>query len=180
MGGSAGGMGMNMGATSGFGDIFGGSSGAYVAPKQVCCSRSKASLNTIQEWLSAARGKGLEIRGTFARRNQQIYMDMTFTNRAMQQMNTFAIQLNKNRYAACLFDINILLQLRCGWCATTGCTNAVITRQIGRCIIASDNKWTCLENGTTNTITSSLLFTLSYFICRLQSKTMWIYCILRA
>ena len=48
-------------------------------------------------WLPAAKGKGLEISGTMARRQGQIYMDMTFTNKAMQQMSNFAIQLNKNR-----------------------------------------------------------------------------------
>jgi hypothetical protein len=95
MGASTGGMGMH--APSGFGDIFGGSSAAYVLPKQVTSLTREEDYNLMQEWLSAARGKGLEIRGTFARRNQQIYMDMTLTNRAMQQMNTFAIQLNKNR-----------------------------------------------------------------------------------
>jgi AP-1 complex subunit beta-1 len=69
------------------GDIFGlatSSPASYVAPKQI--------------WLPAARGKGLEISGTFSRRNGQISMDMTFTNRAMQPMLQFAIQLNKNSF----------------------------------------------------------------------------------
>ncbi len=51
-----------------------------------------------QEWLPAAKGKGLQLTGTFSRRAGQIYMDMTFTNKAMQPMSGFAIQLNKNRY----------------------------------------------------------------------------------
>ncbi|XP_058825585.1 AP-1 complex subunit beta-1 isoform X2 [Topomyia yanbarensis] len=49
-------------------------------------------------WLPADKGKGLEIQGTFSRRSGQIYMDMTFTNKAMQAMTGFAIQLNKNSF----------------------------------------------------------------------------------
>lgn len=56
----------------------------YVPPKQI--------------WLPAARGKGLEISGCFYRSAGQIVMDMTFTNRAMQPMMQFAIQLNKNSF----------------------------------------------------------------------------------
>ena len=36
--------------------------------------------------------------GTFSRRQGQIYMDMTISNKAMQAMGQFAIQFNKNRY----------------------------------------------------------------------------------
>lgn len=57
---------------------------AFVPPKTV--------------WLPAAKGKGLEISGTFARRNSQIYMELTVTNRAMQPMGSFAIQFNKNSF----------------------------------------------------------------------------------
>ncbi|XP_055636469.1 AP-1 complex subunit beta-1 isoform X2 [Toxorhynchites rutilus septentrionalis] len=49
-------------------------------------------------WLPADKGKGLEIQGSFSRRSGQIYMDMTFTNKAMQAMTGFAIQLNKNSF----------------------------------------------------------------------------------
>lgn len=49
-------------------------------------------------WLPAEKGKGLEIQGTFSRRGGQVYMDMTFTNKAMQAMSGFAIQLNKNSF----------------------------------------------------------------------------------
>ena len=48
-------------------------------------------------WLPAAKGKGLEISGTFTRKNKQVVMELTFTNRALQQMTGFAIQFNKNR-----------------------------------------------------------------------------------
>ncbi|CAG7787009.1 unnamed protein product [Allacma fusca] len=74
-------------ATGGLlGDIFGLSSSpsTYTSPKTL--------------WLPAVKGKGLEISGTFSRRNGQIYMDMTFTNKAMQPMSGFAIQFNKNSF----------------------------------------------------------------------------------
>lgn len=52
----------------------------------------------LQTYLPAAKGKGMELTGTFSRRNQQIYMELTFANRAMQNLSGFAIQLNKNRF----------------------------------------------------------------------------------
>lgn len=68
------------------GDIFGFTQGplSYVPPK----------IN----WLPAEKGKGFDIWGTFTRKNGQISMDMTFTNKAMQPMGGFAIQLNKNSF----------------------------------------------------------------------------------
>lgn len=50
-----------------------------------------------QVWLPAVKAKGLEISGTFSRRQGHMYMDMTFTNKALQHMTDFAIQFNKNR-----------------------------------------------------------------------------------
>ena len=50
-------------------------------------------------WLPAARGKGLEISGTFSRRGGVIYADMTFINKALAPLTDFAVQFNKNRYA---------------------------------------------------------------------------------
>ncbi|XP_013142094.1 PREDICTED: AP-1 complex subunit beta-1 [Papilio polytes] len=68
------------------GDIFGAAAApaSYVPPKQC--------------WLPADKGKGLEIWGTFSRQNGQPRMEMTFTNKAMQAMTGFAIQLNKNSF----------------------------------------------------------------------------------
>jgi len=70
------------------GDIFGIGSSApttfYIPPKQT--------------WLAAAKGKGLEVSGTFSRKNGQISMDMTLSNKAMQPMNSFGVQLNKNSF----------------------------------------------------------------------------------
>jgi len=69
------------------GDIFGmgGSTHTgYIPPKQV--------------WLSANKSKGLEISGSWSRRNNVINMEMTFTNKALSAMQGFAIQLNKNSF----------------------------------------------------------------------------------
>lgn len=68
------------------GDIFGITTTPVMwVPPKIC-------------WLPAEKGKGLEVTGTFSRRNGVISMDMTFTNKAMQAMNGFAIQLNKNSF----------------------------------------------------------------------------------
>lgn len=49
-----------------------------------------------QTFLSAAEGKGLEVAGTFARRNANVYLDLVLSNRAMQAMSDFALQINTN------------------------------------------------------------------------------------
>lgn len=80
-----GGGGSGMDSLGGLGDIFGApSSNSYVPPAEV--------------WLPASKGKGLEINGTFARKNGHILMELTFTNKAMQPMTGFAIQFNKNSF----------------------------------------------------------------------------------
>ncbi len=78
----------NMG---GLADIFSGmgmtssvGTSSYVPPKQ--------------NWLPASKGKGLEINGTFTRRSGAINMDLEFTNKSLQPMTAFAIQLNKNSF----------------------------------------------------------------------------------
>ncbi|XP_018800836.1 PREDICTED: AP-1 complex subunit beta-1 [Bactrocera latifrons] len=76
------------GASSLLGDIFGLSGGALTAGVQI----------PKIVWLPAEKGKGLEIQGSFSRRNGEIFMDMTLTNKAMQPMSGFAIQLNKNSF----------------------------------------------------------------------------------
>ncbi|KAI5634190.1 non-SMC mitotic condensation complex subunit 1 domain-containing protein [Phthorimaea operculella] len=74
------------GTTGLLGDIFGvaAAPASFVPPKQC--------------WLPADKGKGLEIWGSFSRVNGQPRMEMTFTNKAMQPMTGFAIQLNKNSF----------------------------------------------------------------------------------
>ncbi|KAM3869558.1 AP-2 complex subunit beta isoform 1-T1 [Diretmus argenteus] len=76
--------------SSGLNDLFEISTGmsittgGFVAPKSI--------------WLPAVKAKGLEISGTFSRRQGHMYMDMTFTNKALQHMTDFAIQFNKNSF----------------------------------------------------------------------------------
>ncbi|KAJ3048912.1 AP-2 complex subunit beta, partial [Rhizophlyctis rosea] len=70
----------------GVADLFGvGLTAGYVAPKT--------------QFLSAQNGKGLEIVGTFSRKHGQVYMEMTFTNKAMQPLSDFAILFNKNTFS---------------------------------------------------------------------------------
>ncbi|KAB7500218.1 AP-2 complex subunit beta [Armadillidium nasatum] len=76
-----------VGNTGLLGDIFGlgtTESVCYNAPKEV--------------WLPAVRGKGLEISGCFTRKSGTMYMEMSFTNKAMTSMTDFAIQFNKNSF----------------------------------------------------------------------------------
>ncbi len=75
----------------GLADIFSGmgitstaTTSSYVPPKQCL--------------LPAAKGKGLEINGTFTRRSGAINFDLDFSNKALQPMNGFAIQFNKNSF----------------------------------------------------------------------------------
>uniref|UniRef100_A0A0N5AY96 AP complex subunit beta n=1 Tax=Syphacia muris TaxID=451379 RepID=A0A0N5AY96_9BILA len=56
------------------------------------------SLQSGYVWLDASRGKGTQIEGTFARRGGKIYLDMLFSNKAMQALSGFAIQFNKNSF----------------------------------------------------------------------------------
>ncbi|XP_075154491.1 adaptor protein complex 1/2, beta subunit [Haematobia irritans] len=76
------------GASSLLGDIFGLGGNALNVGLQI----------PKIVWLPAEKGKGLEIQGSFSRRNGEIFMDMKFTNKAMQPMSGFAIQLNKNSF----------------------------------------------------------------------------------
>jgi len=48
--------------------------------------------------LPASAAKGLEIHGTFARRGGKIFLEVTFTNRALQPMSDFAFQFNTNTF----------------------------------------------------------------------------------
>ena len=76
--------------SSGLNDLFdlsmgiGMAPGGYMAPKAV--------------WLPAVKAKGLEISGIFTHRQGHVYMEMTFTSKALQHMTDFAIQFNSNRF----------------------------------------------------------------------------------
>ncbi|XP_076450211.1 AP-2 complex subunit beta-like [Babylonia areolata] len=61
--------------------------------------KAQGSDNMFEEvWLPADEGKDLEITGTFARRNGQIFMELTFMNKATQPMSGFDIQFSKNSF----------------------------------------------------------------------------------
>jgi len=49
--------------------------------------------------LSAQQGNGLQLSAAFSRRDNQTFMDLTFTNQTPSPMNSFAIQFNKNTFA---------------------------------------------------------------------------------
>ncbi|KAJ2740937.1 hypothetical protein GGI20_005524, partial [Coemansia sp. BCRC 34301] len=53
---------------------------------------------TQQVLLDATQARGLEILGTFARRNGGIQMEMSFVNKSGMAIGDFAIQFNKNTY----------------------------------------------------------------------------------
>ncbi|CAF0817452.1 unnamed protein product [Didymodactylos carnosus] len=61
-------------------------------------SNTPAFSTPKEVWLSAQKGKGLEVSGTFSRRSGQIIMDMDFNNKALQPMSDFALQLNRNSF----------------------------------------------------------------------------------
>ncbi len=49
-------------------------------------------------WLTAQDGEGLEVSGTFSRRQGQMYMELTFKNTTAQAMDDFAMQFNANSF----------------------------------------------------------------------------------
>ncbi|KAJ2333007.1 hypothetical protein GGI00_002532, partial [Coemansia sp. RSA 2681] len=73
----------NASSSSGFTSNLGGAA-PYVPTQQVL--------------LDAAQTQGLEILGTFARRNGGIQMEMSFVNKSGMAIGDFAIQFNKNTY----------------------------------------------------------------------------------
>lgn len=72
----------------GLAEIFGsggfGASSGYTHPKEM--------------WLEASKAMGMQVEGTFVRRNGRISMELTITNRAMQAISGFALQFNKNSF----------------------------------------------------------------------------------
>ena len=71
---------------------------------KITIEKSSYVYSFIKVWLAAAAAKGLEIQGTFQRRQREIFMVLTLNNKAMQPMTGFAIQFNKNRYE---FDFSL-------------------------------------------------------------------------
>ena len=66
-------------------------------------SQTEAEHCLFQTWLPANKGKGLEISGTFSRKNGQVFMELTLTNKALSPMTGFAVQFNKNRWGFLYF-----------------------------------------------------------------------------
>ena len=58
----------------------------------------KKNKDVPNQFLFFSTGKGLEVSGTFSRKNSVVYMDMTFSNKAMQPLSNFGIQFNKNSF----------------------------------------------------------------------------------
>lgn len=98
--GVTGGSGLGGGVSTDLSATGGGSGGGGLLGDIFGMGSASSTVVTIPKvaWLPAEKGKGLEISGTFTRRNGQVSMDMTFTNKAMQAMSAFAIQLNKNSF----------------------------------------------------------------------------------
>ncbi|KNC81104.1 hypothetical protein SARC_06553 [Sphaeroforma arctica JP610] len=93
------------GAMGGLDDLLGGlgdpapvQSGAAVG--QSAMPLAQATGYTPQQFcmLTAQKGKGLEVYGTFSRRGRQPAIELSFTNKAMKPMQDFAIQFNKNTF----------------------------------------------------------------------------------
>ncbi|CAF2638258.1 unnamed protein product [Rotaria sp. Silwood2] len=78
-------------------DIF-GDLNLNTATSAISFSNNNTLVLPKEVWLSAQKGKGLEILGTFARRNNQIVMEIDFINKALQSMSDFALQLNRNSF----------------------------------------------------------------------------------
>ncbi|CAH8832048.1 unnamed protein product [Trichobilharzia szidati] len=76
-------------------DIFGG-----IKMSDLSSASSSSFVPPATVWLEAARGKGLEIRGTFSRKTAtgQATMELTLVNNALTPMSGFAIQFNKNSF----------------------------------------------------------------------------------
>lgn len=81
--------GYNQGTTDalgGLGDIFS------------AASKPSSHKSPHVTFLDSSKAKGLDLKGSFQRRNNQIFLDLIVTNRAMQTMSGFAIQFNKNSF----------------------------------------------------------------------------------
>ena len=78
----------NSNNNNGMADIFGN-----VAPAATAGPTSDKPL-----LLDAEKGRGMEVHGLFARRDKQVFFDLTFINRGADVLSQFAIQFNKNNF----------------------------------------------------------------------------------
>jgi AP-1 complex subunit beta-1 len=71
-----------------------------------CVTRQQTVPKEVKETILASdRGNGLQLTGNFAKRNGQIFLDLTFSNHTSAVMSEFAIQFNKNRFILSIFAI---------------------------------------------------------------------------
>eukprot|EP00833_Pecoramyces_ruminatium_P001891 jgi/Orpsp1_1/1175923/evm.model.c7180000055739.1 len=91
-----GGMGA-MGGMSGMGMNMGNSSSNLMSPSTGGSNFSGIQLQPQKTvMLPANDGKGMEISAVFVKRQNKLFMDLTFTNKTAQAMSEIAIQFNKN------------------------------------------------------------------------------------
>jgi len=74
-------------------DLFGGAAPAVAPAAMPPITVQKEVL------LPAERGAGMELRGTFVRRDGQLWMDLTCVNRGTVALSQFAMQFNKNSFS---------------------------------------------------------------------------------
>eukprot|EP00002_Diphylleia_rotans_P039970 TRINITY_DN9390_c0_g1_i2.p1 TRINITY_DN9390_c0_g1~~TRINITY_DN9390_c0_g1_i2.p1 ORF type:complete len:512 (+),score=109.82 TRINITY_DN9390_c0_g1_i2:231-1766(+) len=82
-------------AAASYGDLLGGLAGITTAaqPAFQVKQKPKAML------LTAEKGKGMSLLGTFSRKNQQPHLEFTFENHTQGVLTGFAIQFNKNSFS---------------------------------------------------------------------------------
>ncbi|KAJ3174438.1 hypothetical protein HK101_010968, partial [Irineochytrium annulatum] len=87
---SNGGLGGGMGGSMGLlGSGFGSSGMLASAP-------AKAEAGPRTQLLSAGTSKGLDLYGSFAKRNGKVFFDLSFSNQSQDTLSDFAIQFNVN------------------------------------------------------------------------------------
>uniref|UniRef100_A0A915DZY5 AP complex subunit beta n=1 Tax=Ditylenchus dipsaci TaxID=166011 RepID=A0A915DZY5_9BILA len=79
-------------------DMFGGLTGLTTPQPTMTGQAASGYVSPPEVYLDAVKGKGLQIEGSFNRRAGIIYMDMTFSNKAMSPLSQFAIQFNTNSF----------------------------------------------------------------------------------
>lgn len=114
-----------------------------------------------QVWLPAVKAKGLEISGTFSRRQGHMYMDMTFTNKALQHMTDFAVQFNKNRSVirewallrywlwSLISSVLVFHQFRDDSHQPSAHSHSIDAQPEYWGLLASQHYWSCHEDGPT-------------------------------
>lgn len=69
-----------------------------VTPASLSGLEKQSLMLPKQQFLSPQQAKGLELSGTFIRKQGAVHLLLTIGNRTMMPMSDFAIQFNKNRF----------------------------------------------------------------------------------